>query len=129
MKSLFGLCISVYSFGISPTKRLSILLEYVPKLYRSFAFVMRRRFFARVIATYQSLLSSSSSSDSKSVRECGKIPSSAPAMITCSNSSHFALCMVMRTTFCASVTFSCSAVIRAISSRKCMSDSLGSRSS
>jgi len=60
IKSFLGWCISVYSFGISLIKRLAILLEYVPKLYRSLARVTMSFFFARVIATYQRRRSSSS---------------------------------------------------------------------
>ena len=47
----FGVISVLYSSGISVTKRLTILLEYVPKVYRSLALVIMSFFFARVMAT------------------------------------------------------------------------------
>ena len=85
--------------GISSRKRDGGLYCVLPNSIRLHACEMNRRRIARVMPTYASRRSSSISSGSVRARLCGKTPSSTPTMNTAGNSSPFAECSVISTTW------------------------------
>ena len=101
----------------------------IPHVARRQAWDRYRRRFARVIPTYASRRSSSSSRSSSSARLCGKTPSSRPAMNTTGNSRPLAAWSVISVTASASPSYASWSATSAVSSSSRSSASSGERSS